>query len=68
MDLGLGHKPTVIIIYTFSLATISAAVFAQQFDPSYSFIVIISAVLLLVQTPFFIKLKRKKSAEKKLNA
>jgi UDP-N-acetylmuramyl pentapeptide phosphotransferase/UDP-N-acetylglucosamine-1-phosphate transferase len=67
MDLGLGHKQTVIIIYFFSLATIAAAVFSQQFDPSYSFIVIISAVLLLVQTPFFIKLKRKKSADKKLN-
>tara|TARA_B100000809_G_scaffold264795_1_gene321639 strand:+ start:5774 stop:6847 length:1074 start_codon:yes stop_codon:yes gene_type:complete len=68
MDLGLGHKQTVIIIYIFSLLTISAAVFVQQFDPSYSFIVIISIVLLLVQTPFFIKLKRKKSAKKKLNA
>lgn len=68
MDLGLGHKSTVIIIYILSLATISAAVFAQQFNPSYSFVVIIGMVLLLVQTPFLIKLKRKKSAEKKLNA
>lgn len=68
MDLGLGHKQTVIIIYTLSIVTISAAVFSQQFDPSYSFVIIISAVLLLVQIPFFIKLKIKKSAQKKLNA
>lgn len=68
MDLGLGHKETVLIIYFFNLLTIAAAVYAQQFDPSYAFIIIISIVLLLVQIPFFIKLKRKKSAEKKLNA
>jgi len=68
MDLGLGHKSTVITIYILSVLTITAAVFAQQFDPSYSFIIIICTVLLLVQIPFFIKLKRKKSAKKKLNA
>lgn len=67
MDLGLGHKQTAIIIYIFSLLIIAAAVFAQQFDPSYSFLVIISLVLLLVHIPFFIKLKRKKTAEKKMN-
>ncbi|MGB0882650.1 MAG: MraY family glycosyltransferase, partial [Vicingaceae bacterium] len=68
MDLGLGHKETVVIIYLFNFLVIAAAVYAQKFDPSYAFIVIIGAVLTLVQTPFFIKLKRKKSAEKKLNA
>lgn len=67
MDLGLGHKQTVLIIYAFNVITIAAAVFVQQFDPSYSFIVIIGSVLLLVQIPFLIKLKRKKSAEKKLS-
>ena len=53
MDLGLGHKSTVIIIYIFSILTIGAAVVAQGFDPSYSFIVIISSVLILIQIPFF---------------
>ena len=67
MDLGLGHKQTVIIIYLFSLLTIGASVIAQQFDPSYSFVVIMGSVLLLIQTPFFIKLKRKKTAVKKGN-
>ena len=66
IDLGLGHKQTVIIIYLFSILTIGAAVLAQDFNPSYSFIVIISCVLILIQIPFLIKLKRKKSAEKKI--
>tara|TARA_B100000809_G_C15125148_1_gene525915 strand:- start:38 stop:1108 length:1071 start_codon:yes stop_codon:yes gene_type:complete len=65
IDLGLSHKQTVLIIYLFSLLTISASIFAQKFDPSYSFIVIISSVLILIQIPFFIKLKQKKSAAKK---
>ena len=65
MDLGLGHKQTVFIIYIFSLLTIGAAVVAQNFNPSYSFIVIISSVLCLIQIPFLIKLKRKKAAAKK---
>lgn len=66
IDLGLSHKQTVLIIYLFNLVIIGACVFAQRFDPSYSFIVIISCVLLLIQIPFFIKLKRKKATEKKL--
>ena len=65
IDLGLSHKQTVLIIYAFSLLTIGASVFAQQFDPSYSFVVIMASVLLLIQIPFFIKLKRKKAAAKK---
>jgi UDP-N-acetylmuramyl pentapeptide phosphotransferase/UDP-N-acetylglucosamine-1-phosphate transferase len=68
MDLGLGHKATVIIIYIFSLLTIGAAVLAQNFNPSYSFIIIISSVLFLIQIPFFIKLKRKKKALKQTDA
>jgi len=66
IDLGLGHKQTVIIIYIFSLLTIGASVFAQQFDPSYSFIVIICSVLLIIQIPFLIKMKRNKKAEKEV--
>ena len=59
IDLGLSHKQTVLIIYLFSLLTITASIYAQKFDPSYSFIVIISSVLILIQIPFFIKLKQK---------
>lgn len=67
MDLGLNHKQTVIIIYIFNLLIVGATVFSQSFNPSYSFIVIVGLVLLLVQIPFLIKLKRKKSAAKKEN-
>ena len=66
MDLGLGHKQTVIVIYIFSLIIIATSIIAQNFDPSYSFAIIISSVLLLIQIPFFIKLKRKKSSAKKI--
>lgn len=67
IDLGLGHKQTVIIIYLFNLLIIGGAVYSQKFDPSYSFIVIIACTLVLIQIPFFIKLKRKKTAAKKEN-
>ena len=68
MDLGLGHKSTVIIIYVFNTLTILAAVLAQQYNPSYSFVVMISAILVLVQIPFLIRLKRKKAAQKRNDA
>ena len=68
MDLGLGHKSTVIIIYLFNILTIFAAVLAQQYNPSYSFVVMISAILVLVQIPFLIRLKRKKAAQKRNDA
>lgn len=60
IDLGLSHKQTVIIIYLFSLLVVGLTIIAQDFDPSYAFFVIIGAVLLLIQIPFFIKLKKKK--------
>jgi len=59
LDLGLSHKQTVLIIYLFNLLVIASTIFAQQFDPSYSFIVIILSVLLLIQIPYFIQIKRK---------
>jgi UDP-GlcNAc:undecaprenyl-phosphate GlcNAc-1-phosphate transferase len=65
IDIGLGHKKTVIIIYIFSLLTIGAAVLSQNFDPSYSFLVIITSALTIIQIPFLISLKRKKTTEKK---
>ncbi len=58
MDLGLGHKQTVIIIYIFNLLVIGSSIFAQYFNASYSFIVIISSIILIIQIPFLIKLKR----------
>lgn len=57
IDLGLGHKQTVLIIYSFNLLVIAASIFAQHFDPSYSFIVIITSVVLIIQIPFLIKPK-----------
>ena len=65
MDIGLGHKATVIIIYIFSLLTIAAAIYSQQYNATYSLIVIIIVVLCIVQIPFLIELKQKKSAAKK---
>ena len=62
IDLGLSQKQTVFIIYFFNLLIIGAAVFAQKFDPSYSFIVIISSVIIIIQIPFLIK-KRKNKRE-----
>lgn len=58
IDLGLSHKQTVIIIYLFNLLVVGGAVFAQQFDPSYSFFVLMAAVLITIQIPFFLKLKK----------
>lgn len=59
IDLGLSHRQTVLIIYLFNLLVIGACVCTQKFDPSYSFIVIISSVVLIIQIPFFIKIKKK---------
>ena len=61
MDLGLSHKQTVLIIYLFNLLIIGATIFAQQFNPTYSFLVIIAIVILIIQIPFFIKTKAQKS-------
>ena len=67
IELGLGHKQTVFIIYTFNLLVVGAAVFTQSFNPSFALVLIIGIILLLVQIPFLIKLKRKKSEIKKGN-
>jgi UDP-N-acetylmuramyl pentapeptide phosphotransferase/UDP-N-acetylglucosamine-1-phosphate transferase len=61
IDLGLSQKQTVIIIYLFNLLVVGAAVFSQQFNPSYTFFVIITAVLITVQIPFFLSLKKSSS-------
>jgi len=61
LDLGLSHKQTVIIIYLFSLLVVGACVLARLFDPSYSFIVIMTSVLIVVQIQYFITLKKKKN-------
>ncbi len=57
IDLGFSHKQTVIAIYIFNLLIVAGAVWAQQFDPSYSFITLIAIVILIIQVPFFIKPK-----------
>jgi len=64
IDLGLSHRQTVVIIYLFNLIVIGGTVFAQQFDPSYSFFVIIGAILLVIQIPFLIQQKNKKKEQK----
>ena len=58
IDLGLSHKQTVLVLYLFNLLVIGACVFAQQFDPSYSFIAIISGVIIVIQIPFILKPKK----------
>lgn len=62
IDLGLSHAQTVILIYLFNLLIIGASVFAQEFNPTYSFFAIIVGVFVFIQIPFFIKTKAKKSA------
>jgi UDP-N-acetylmuramyl pentapeptide phosphotransferase/UDP-N-acetylglucosamine-1-phosphate transferase len=58
IDLGLSHKQTVLVLYLFNLLVIGACIFAQQFDPSYSFIAIISGVIIVIQIPFILKPKK----------
>ena len=65
IDLGLSHKQTVVIIYLFTILAVAVAIYSQHFDPSYSFVAIIVGVLLFVQIPFLIKLRRKKRTLKK---
>lgn len=62
IDHGLSHRQTVIIIYLFNLLIIGASVFAQQFNPTYSFLTIIIGVIIIIQIPFFIKTKAEKNA------
>ncbi len=61
IDLGLSHRQTVLIIYFFNLLIVGGCVFAQRFDPSIAFIVIMASVIVLVEIPFFISLKKKKN-------
>lgn len=63
MDLGMSHKQTVITIYLFNLLIIGSSVIAQQFEPTYSFLIIIVSVIIIIQIPFFIKTKVEKSAK-----
>jgi UDP-N-acetylmuramyl pentapeptide phosphotransferase/UDP-N-acetylglucosamine-1-phosphate transferase len=60
IDLGLSHKQTVLIIYLFNLLVIASSLAAQQFNPTYSFLIIITCVIVVIQIPFFIKLKNQK--------
>ena len=58
IDLGLSHKQTVLVIYLFNLLVVGGAVAAQNFDPSYSFFVLVGAVIFIIQIPFLLKLKK----------
>jgi len=58
IDIGLSHKQTVFIIYLFNLLIVGASVIAQFFNPSYAFFVIIGTVILIIQIPFLIKIKK----------
>lgn len=60
IDLGLSHWQTVIIIYLFSILVVGASVYARHFNPSYAFVVIMSSVVVLIQIPFLITLKKKR--------
>ncbi|MCC7332067.1 MAG: undecaprenyl/decaprenyl-phosphate alpha-N-acetylglucosaminyl 1-phosphate transferase [Flavobacteriales bacterium] len=60
LDLGLSHRKTVFVIYFFNLLIVGVSIFAQKFDPSYSFVVIISLVIILIEIPDFIIKFRKK--------
>ena len=60
LDLGLSHRQTVVVIYLFNILIVGGAVFAQQFNPSYSFVALTAVVILSTQIPFLFKLKKKK--------
>lgn len=60
IDIGLGHRGTVICIYTYNIIIISLAVITRNFSPSYAFIIVGAGAFLLAQLPFFIPLKKNK--------
>ena len=58
IDLGMSHKQTAMTIYIFNFLIIIAAVMCQSFNHSYSFFIIISIVVIIIQIPFFISKKK----------
>lgn len=57
IDLGLDHKGTVLWLYASNIFIIALAVFTRGLSPSYAFLIVGGAAVLLAQVPFFIKKK-----------
>ena len=60
MDMGLGHKGTVIWIYAATLFIIFLAVVTQKLQGTYSFLIVGGAAIILSQIPFIISNRKKK--------
>jgi UDP-GlcNAc:undecaprenyl-phosphate/decaprenyl-phosphate GlcNAc-1-phosphate transferase len=58
MDLGLGHKGTVIILYAFNIHIILLCVLLRNLEPSYSFLIIAIVAVGLAQLPYLLRKKK----------
>ena len=60
MEMGLGHKGTVLCIYIATLFIISLAVVTQNLPGTYSFLIVSGSAVALSQIPFIISNRKKK--------
>ena len=60
MDMGLGHKGTVICIYVATIFIITLAVITQKLSHTYSFLIVAGSAIALSQIPFIISNRRQK--------
>lgn len=63
LDLGFGHKKTVLIIYGYSVLLIVLALLVRFQRPNLAFLVVGGTGILLIQLLFLIPLPKKKKAE-----
>ncbi|MCC6690742.1 MAG: undecaprenyl/decaprenyl-phosphate alpha-N-acetylglucosaminyl 1-phosphate transferase [Bacteroidia bacterium] len=54
IDIGMGHRGTVLSIYAVNIIVIATAVATRNIEPSYAFIIVGCVAACLAQIPFFI--------------
>jgi hypothetical protein len=63
-DIGFGHKGTALIIFTANIIIVGIAIAVRELPSNLSFVILATITLLLSQTPYWIKMvKRKKQAK-----
>jgi UDP-N-acetylmuramyl pentapeptide phosphotransferase/UDP-N-acetylglucosamine-1-phosphate transferase len=58
MDLGLGHRATVLVLYAFNLIIIGVCLLTRNIEASFAFLIIALVSVSLAQIPFLIRRKK----------
>jgi UDP-N-acetylmuramyl pentapeptide phosphotransferase/UDP-N-acetylglucosamine-1-phosphate transferase len=68
MDLGLGHRATVLVIYSFNLLIIGVCVLIRNMEPSFAFLIIALSSVSLAQIPFVLRRKKTVYSQQELKS